>query len=135
MTLGLMFNMPVLGRLTLDSDRQCSPSQQMEYCNRNSEHMLVEVEQIPRVPSVVRGQRAEWILPVRRTWQGLREDLARETEAKDESGDLNNSMGEKLQLTGHICTHGLQQASLVFASVNKTNSAFQRLLGRDCKHI
>ena len=83
MTFGLIFTIPVLGRLTLHSARYCSPSQHIEYCNRNSEHMLVEAELIPRVFSVVREQRAVCIILVKRTWQGPKEEQAKETEAKD----------------------------------------------------
>lgn len=83
MTFSLMFIIPVLGRLTLGSTRYCSPSQHIEYRNRNSEHMLVEAALVPRVFSVVREQRAVCIILVKRTWQGPKEEQARETEAKD----------------------------------------------------
>lgn len=66
-----------------------------------------EADQNARAPSVPRGLRAECVLPLRRTWQGLREELAKETEAKDQSGSLNNSTGDKLQLSGHMCVHNL----------------------------
>lgn len=53
--------------------------------------MQIKVEPISRVPSVVRAWGTQWLLLVGRTWQRLREELARETYAKDQSDGLNDS--------------------------------------------
>lgn len=102
-TLGLIFIVQMVGRLRLG--RHSTPGQQAEYCRRNAQHMQVEVEQIPRVPSALREQRAERI--------PLGEERARETEAEDRSGGLDNPIAEKLHTSGHVGAQSLLQAALV----------------------
>lgn len=76
--------------------------------------------------------------PVGQAWQGLREELARETEAKDPSGDLDDSMGwvaggryfnerDTWVLTA-CCRH-----PWCFESVTKVHPRFSSLVGRDHK--